>query len=224
MRLDALDPLPYTTELPSLLGATGRVDAHAVIAHYLMDNRLAGAYLEFGTGQGRSAVAAVRAHRRVGTCSRWVLFDSFAGLPPPSPRDQGPQFSAGDYAYNKEQVVEFMTSHDAWDAGAIEMVQGWFEDTLPAWVGRAKGTTAAVVHVDVDYAESALAVLTAVSPLLQVGTVMMFDDWNCYGASRHRGERWAVERWLQSNGQWTLHPWFPYGWHGQTFFVDKVDA
>jgi hypothetical protein len=219
-----LDPLPYTAEMPSLLGASGRVDAHAVVAHYLGDNRLSGAYLEFGVGQGRSAVAAVRAHRRAGTCSRWVLFDSFAGLPPPSRRDQGSQFAAGDYAFSRDQVVQFLQSHDAWDDGAIEIVHGLFEDTLAAWTRRATGIAAAVVHVDVDYAESARVVLEAVTPLLQVGTVVMFDDWNCYGASRHRGERWAADQWLRWNGRWTLHPWFPYGWHGQTFFVDTVDA
>lgn len=219
MRRDDLDPLPYTAELPSLLGASGRVDAHAVVAHYLKDNHLAGAYLEFGVGRGRSAVAAIRAHRRAGTCGKWVLFDSFAGLPGQSGRDEGPQFAPGDYAFSQEQVVQFLQAHDAWDP-AIEVVPGWFKDSLPAWSGR----PAAVVHVDVDYAESAQLVLQAVTPVLQVGAVVMFDDWNCYGASRFRGERWAVDQWLRSNGRWTLHPWFPYGWHGQTFFVDTLEA
>ncbi|HUK61730.1 MAG TPA: hypothetical protein VLV15_00310, partial [Dongiaceae bacterium] len=63
-RRDPLDPLPYDAAWPSLRSATGRVDIHALAAFWVRESGLVGHYLEFGVGSGRSAVAAIRAHRR----------------------------------------------------------------------------------------------------------------------------------------------------------------
>lgn len=227
MRRDDLDPLPYTSEMPSLMSATGRIDAHSVIAHFLTDNKIMGAYLEFGVGHGRSAVAALRAYQRTRVCNIFHLFDSFEGLPQPEGVDSSSrQFHARDYAFSKEQVRDFLLQHDVWNESNIVLHKGWFETTVPAWTEQAiaSGLNVAVVHMDMDYYSSCLTVLKSIGPLLHTGTVILFDDWNCFSASNNAGERRAVRDWLAMNPGIHLNPWFAYGWHGQVFFCDVNDS
>lgn len=225
MRHDNLDPLPYTAEMPSLMSATGRVDAHSVIAHFLADNKIKGAYLEFGVGQGRSAVAALRAYQRAQVCDFFHFFDSFEGLPSPEGLDAGSkQFHSGAYAFNEEQVRNFLEEHEVLDDSKITLHKGWFDETVFPWVKEALESDlhVAVVHMDMDYYNSCLTVLKSISQLLRTGTVMLFDDWNCFAASNRAGERRAVRDWLATNPSIDLNPWFSYGWHGQVFFCDVL--
>lgn len=225
MRKDSLDPLPYTEEMPSLMSATGRVDLHSVVAHYLMDNKLFGSYLEFGVGSGRSAVSALRAYGRAGVCDRFHLFDSFVGLPKLTGVDAaGLQFKESDFAHSETQVKNFLTKHHVWDEERVQLHPGWFENTLPRWVEDAPVSElkVAVVHLDMDLYSSCLTVLEAITPLLKTGVVMIFDDWNCFRASNQAGERAAVKKWLLQNQNISLNPWFSYGWHGHVFFCDVL--
>jgi hypothetical protein len=218
-----LDPLPYNAEMPSLMSATGRVDAHTVVAHFLVDHKIRGDYLEFGVGQGRSTVAALRAYRRADVCRHFHLFDSFRGLPEPQGIDSGGnQFHAGAYAFDEREVQQFLHEHAVWNDEQITFYKGWFEETVPRWAGSpaARENSIAVVHMDMDYYTSCLTVLSAITPLLRTGTVMLFDDWNCFTASNRAGERRAVREWLSKNSAISLNAWFPYGWHGQVFFCD----
>ena len=83
---------------------------------------------------------------------------------------------------------------------------------------------AAIVHVDVDLFSSCLTVLDFIEPFLQVGTVMLFDDWNTFSASNLQGERAATAQWLKRNPQWQLNDYAAYGWHGRVFVVDASDT
>jgi O-methyltransferase len=227
MRKDSLDPLPYTAEMPSLMSAAGRVDVHSVVAHYLMDNRLHGAYLEFGVGRGRSAVSALRAYSRSDVCQEFHLFDSFAGLPALKGADVvSRQFQEGSFAFTEQQVRDFLVEHGVWDQDRISLHSGWFENTVASWVARVapEGLQPAVVHMDMDLRDSCATVLDAITPLLRTGVVMLFDDWNCFSASNQLGERRAVREWLARTPEIALNAWFPYGWHGQVFFCDVTDT
>lgn len=224
MRKDALDPLCYTDQIPSLMSASGRVDAHSIVAHYLMDNRITGAYLEFGVGQGRSAVAAVRAHSRANTITQFHLFDSFCGLPKLIGVDSlSKQFNEGDYSFNDVDVKKFLVDHSVWDQERIFLHPGWFQNTVEKWVAT-NNVAISVIHLDMDLYESCLTVLSAVKRLLRTGVVLMFDDWNCFNASNLAGERKATMEWLQCNPDVRLEPWFPYGWHGQSFFCQVLEG
>jgi len=51
-RIDDLDPLHYTDEMPSLMSAWGRVDVHTVVAKFLADNKVTGHILSLALGKG----------------------------------------------------------------------------------------------------------------------------------------------------------------------------
>lgn len=222
MRRDELDPLPYHVEWPSLRSATGRVDVHSLVSFWVRESKLRGHYLEFGVGAGRSAVAAVRAHRRDNPESvpRFFLFDSFEGLPTLEGRDaDSNQFEKGQFAFGVEAVAEKLRQHGVDDA-EIVLVPGYFDDTLPTFDKSSfEGLGAAVVHVDVDLYGSARTVLGWVTPLLQQGTVILFDDWNTFTARNTHGERAAVREWLAEHPEIELESYVKYGWHGEAFLV-----
>ena len=221
LRSDELDPLPYSAEMPSLMSAWGRVDIHSIAAKFLSDNRVRGAYLEFGVGAGRSAVTAIRAYTRADICDQFVLFDSFSGLPTPSGVDENSlQFKAGDYSHSRIEVIDFL-SHYGVNAINVDFVEGWFENSLKKWFSQHQNIFAAVVHVDVDLYESCTHVLKNIVPAIHSGSIMLFDDWNCFKASSLHGEKRAVREWCILNPDVILHPFCSYGWHGQAFIVEK---
>src|SRR5580704_17962484 len=133
-RRDALDPLPMMAEWPSLRCFTGRVDIHTLVAFFVRESKLSGAYFEFGVASGRSAVAAIRANRRdnPGTVSPFLLFDSFEGLPQLEGPDKGSaQFHAGEFAFGVEQVLANLRQYGVYDEKTVHLVPGWFEKSLP---------------------------------------------------------------------------------------------
>lgn len=222
-RIDALDPLPYSESWPSLRSASGRVDVHSLAAFWVLESKLSGHYLEFGVGAGRSTIAALRANRRYNpeTVARFFLFDSFEGLPPLTGKDVGSQqFKAGDYAFSEARVIENLTKHGTYDANRVELVSGFYESSLPRFdVSRFEGRKAAIVHIDVDLHQSAAAVLRFVTPHLQPGTILLFDDWNTFLADNRRGERAACREWLAENPSIAIESYVKYGWHGEGFIV-----
>jgi len=225
-RRDDLDPLPHQAEWPSLRSAFGRVDIHSLAAFWVRETRVSGAYLEFGVGAGRSAVAALRANLRdnPATVGPFVLFDSFQGLPPLQAKDVGSaQFKAGDFAYSQEQVQAFLSRHGIPESAPVRFVPGWFEESLRAFrAADHQISRAAIVHIDVDLHASCRVVLEFVTPLLQEGTVILMDDWNAFAASDQRGERAATREWLLQHPEIRLHDYARYGWHGQAFTVERI--
>lgn len=223
-RADNLDPLPYSAEWPSLRSAFGRVDIHSLAAFWVRETKVSGAYLEFGVGRGRSAVAAIRANLRdnPGTVGPFVLFDSFRGLPKLESLDIGSrQFQPGDFAFSVEEVRGFLDQHRIPREAPVVMVPGWFEESLATFDAAAHGVQrAAIVHIDVDLYASCVTVLDFVRPLLQGGTILLMDDWNAFAASDRHGERAAMREWLARHPDLRLHDYARYGWHGQAFIVE----
>ena len=222
-RIDELDPLPYETGWPSLRCVTGRVDVHSLVAFFVREQRFHGHYLEFGVGAGRSAVAAIRAHRRYNPegIERFFLFDSFQGLPKLEGPDAGGRvFEQGQFAYSEADVRAKLDLHGVWDERRVHLVPGFFEQSLPAFdLARLGGLPATVVHVDVDLYESTRTVLDFVFPHLRQGSIILFDDWNCFDASWRHGERAATREWITANRGVNLESYARYGFHGEAFLV-----
>lgn len=223
-RIDELDPLPYTEEWPSLRSAWGRVDIHSLAAFWVQESRLRGHYMEFGVGAGRSAVAAIRANRRLATpcIDRYFLFDSFSGLPALVGPDRGSaQFAEGDYAFTVEQVAAKLQAHGVTDGADVVLVPGYFEESLAAFdPAELRGGPVAIVHIDVDLYTSAAAALAFVTPYVQPGAIFLFDDWNCFAAQNDKGERRAAREWVQRQPGFRLESYARYGWHGEAFILD----
>lgn len=137
---------------------------------------VAGDVVECGSFQGGStaklSLVARRAERRL------TVFDSFQGLP--AEHGAGAiyenihngmlvEFNRGDYAATLEKVSGNVARYG--EPSGVEYVQGFFEETMPLWVGRA-----AAVYLDVDLVESTRTCLRQLWPRLAPGGVLFSQD------------------------------------------------
>jgi hypothetical protein len=98
----------------------------------------------------------------------WTLhgFDSFEGLPEAW---SGYTLTKGAFARETTPTVE----------PNVQLVKGWFDDTLPTFVAE-NPTPVAFVHVDSDIYSSAKTVLEHVGPGLRAGSVIVFNEYFNY--------------------------------------------
>lgn len=121
-----------------------------------------GLIMEFGVYQGNSLrlIAAK-------TTAPVYGFDSFQGLPE-------------DWThFQKRGRFSLEGKFPKFEQENVELVVGWFEETLPAFLSRHPGP-ARFIHVDSDVYGSARTELTQLTPRIVPGTVIVFDEYFNY--------------------------------------------
>jgi hypothetical protein len=216
---------------PSFLSSKARADlvygeAFRRCAEYCKYTKVEGDFLEFGTFRGYTArlMAILIAELEMG--GHLHLFDSFEGLPE---------------MHSSVDQKSYEVVNKVWFAGEmrvtpllpvligrslsriigrerLNIVKGFYADTLDCHL---PGTKAALVHVDCDLYSSTRTVLEKLleKDILQDGTVILFDDYNCSHANPSMGERRALREVIGGQSRFSVSPWFSYGWAGQVFFV-----
>ena len=202
-----------------------RWDVVDKLADYLVGAELEGDYLEFGVFEGRTFGYVNKLMARLFPDMRFVALDSFEGLPEPSGIDADPANTSGFYK------GQFTCAEDAFlanlravnpqlDEARLHIVKGWFDQSLkpgnPAIAGLDK---VAAAWIDCDLYSSTVPVLEFLTPRLQVGSVILFDDWRCYRNLPDYGEQKACAEWLDRNPQIKLIPFVDFGFHGMSFTV-----
>ncbi|HEX8098457.1 MAG TPA: TylF/MycF/NovP-related O-methyltransferase [Pyrinomonadaceae bacterium] len=179
----------------------------------------AGDYYEFGMFRGYSFWYAQASARRLRLDRmRFFGFDSFQGLPEPE-GDESVEFARGDYACGRAEVEGYLNKYGV-DWSRTTLVEGFYNESLKPELKAERGMRpAAVVLIDCDLYTSTRDVLAFIDDLLQDGTVLMFDDWNCFSGSDEAGERKAFREYLASRPQWRAEEYISFGWHGQAFVL-----
>lgn len=187
---------------------------------------LQGDYFEFGLYRGASFSAAHRLARRYGLASemRFFGFDSFQGLPEPAGVDVAGEFRKGDYACSRAEVTATLDRRGA-DWARIHLVEGWYDRSLtPELKSTLAPGRVGVALVDCDLYESTVPVLRFLTSLLQEGSIVLFDDWNCFDRSEQKGERRAFREFLVENPRFTAERWISFGRRGQAFVLHEQPA
>lgn len=148
-----------------------------------------GYVLEFGVYSGDSI------NNVLSRCTDGIVFgfDSFEGLPEDWHRGKD-IYEAGRFA------VPVPTVNDN-----VELVVGWFEDTLEDWKRKNLGQVR-FIHIDVDLYSSAKYVLETLNDRIVPGTVIVFDelcDWENSGTYDlwKEGEWKAWHEWMEEYGR-----------------------
>lgn len=147
------------------------------------DANLPGLFLEFGVWNGTTAswIANLRPDKTL------YAFDSFLGLPE---------------AWNHENPKGAFDTGGKVPSGLpanVEIVQGWFDETLPGFVEEHPGEVA-FVHIDCDLYSSAKTVLNALRERIVPGTVLNFNEfWDYPG--QENGEARAFAEFLNETGR-----------------------
>lgn len=196
--------------------------------HFLSRTEVEGDYLEFGVFRGetfrnaiRAAAQASRGAMRGRFAGRFIAFDSFQGLPQAASMGDGmTPYAAGEFAASRGEFERQLGRLR--ERATVEIVAGWFNETLTAeTAARLRLQRAAFVNIDCDLYESTLPVLEFVTPLLQTGTIVYFDDWfSCRGSLAH-GEARAAREWLQRHPGIRLVEYRAVGITGMMFIVNR---
>ena len=97
-------------------------------------------------------------------------------------------------------------------------VKGFYDASLtPQLSERLLPRKAAIIYVDCDLYKSTVPVLKFIVPFLQAGTIVAFDDWNCYLADPGRGQRLAWREFREANPSLHFEPF--YSTHMMASFV-----
>lgn len=195
--------------------------------HLLSRIELEGDYLEFGVFRGdtfrnaiRAAQQGFRATEEGRFRGRFFAFDSFEGLPEVASMGDGVNlYARGEFSASREDFENNLGRllHEF----PVEIVPGWFGETLTAQTAERLGLRkAAFVNVDCDLYESAVPVLEFVTPLLQTGTILYFDDWFSYRGSMDHGEPRAAREWLERHPDIRLVDYRNVSVTGKMFIVN----
>ena len=187
---------------------------------------LEGDIVEFGTCMGYTARWLAGLMLEYGLNSTLWLFDSFEGLPDLASEVDRQSYEATGKVWFKGAMRVDSEVHERigrslrriLPAGQLHIIKGYYEDVLS---GNLPDGPVALVHLDCDLYASARYVLDTLlgKGLLQDGTLLLLDDYNCSRANPARGERRAVAEAFALQDRYSYSPWFSYGWHGQAFFV-----
>lgn len=185
-----------------------------------------GDYYEFGLYRGYSFWHAQKQADRVGLSDmRFFGFDSFEGLPEVegADRDKG-IFVSGDYACGRDQVHSRLAA-EGFDWSRAALIDGFFDQSLtPAIKGEHQMGPAAVVLIDCDLYQSTVPVLAFLDDLLQDGSILLFDDWYCFGDSGDSGEPRAFQEFLAERPGWKAEDWIDFPVYGRAFVMRRVPA
>jgi O-methyltransferase len=197
-------------------------------ALFIAADKIEGDYLEFGVFQGGSFSESYLTFQKVfkqrirvtsyNTTSkdaserqdiwdrmRFFAFDSFEGLPELRGIDKGTRdFAKGQYASGIDEFMNSIT-RDGVPSERVTCVPGWFEQTcVPATIQRYNIRKAAMIWIDCDLYHSTKSVLNFITPLLQDGTVVIFDDWYSFRGNPRLGEQKAFSEWKKTVVGFTL--------------------
>lgn len=163
--------------MPQTRSFRTRYDVYRYIAEFTPCSEN-GLICEFGVAGGRSirALADLFPNRII------YGFDSFEGLP-----EDWANLRKGEYKQPVPKVP-----------GNVELVKGWFADTLPGFLAAHTGM-ADLLNVDCDLYSSAAFVLDHFGERIQPGTVICFDEYINYPGWKE-GEYRAFSEFLKRTG------------------------
>jgi hypothetical protein len=216
------------------------------VAWFVAAEKVEGDYLEFGVFRGdgfarsfhalRAAFeerirpareapgdAEAEERRAIWDRMRFFAFDSFQGLPELEGIDQVSQdFRKGQYAAGVETFRGNIAAQGV-PLDRVTCVPGWYEDTCnPETLARHRIEKAAIVYVDCDLYHSTRSVLSCLAPVLQDGTVIVFDDWFCYRGNPDLGEQRAFNEWRATLPDFRMTEYHREGYARNSFIASRI--
>jgi hypothetical protein len=167
-------------------------------ARYLHINRpIEGYYFEFGCNEANTFRMAYDYFKFFNLT--YVAFDSFKGLPKIEEIDKVEIFQEGKLAFSKKEF-ERICKKKGIDDDKLIIIEGFYENSLnKELVNRLSLKKAAVIYIDCDLYTSTVPVLNFIVNFLQPGTLIFFDDWNCFYGDPDRGQKKAFDKFKLKN-------------------------
>jgi hypothetical protein len=176
------------------------------IADFCRINRpIDGYYFEFGC-YGANTMRMAWDHFHWMFPWTFVAFDSFEGLPEIQNIDRQEIWEKGKLKMTEEDFIQCMRKHGM-PRNRLLTVKGFYDSSLTAALQqKLLPTKAAVIYVDCDLYHSTIPILRFIPPFLQKGTIIVFDDWNCFHGDPRKGERRAFREFQKEHSSLRFEP------------------
>ena len=169
---------------------------------YLRDHSSSeiGNYAEFGVYNGTSMICMYDAMTKLALSQpKLIGFDSFLGLPLDVGDEDGGVWRPGQFTCPIEKTLENLAGRHV-PIERVDLIAGWYKDTLEDPKSRIAVGTVSVVMIDSDAYSSANLALSFVGPLLADVSAIMFDDWKLNDLDiKNLGEYRAFSEFLDAN-------------------------
>jgi hypothetical protein len=190
----AADEAIYSAIKPFTMTSRERVQGAIDAARYVTKYRIPGAIVECGVWRGGSMMAIALALIEQGDTQRDLyLFDTYAGMPPPSAADQDiggmpaadllrvTPAKTGVWCHATLEDVRANLKTTGYPANRLHFIRGKVEDTLPhpPLTG-----PIALLRLDTDWYESTRHELTHLFPQLSAHGVLIIDDYGHWQGAR----------------------------------------
>jgi len=199
---------------------------------YVVTNQIYGDYLEFGVYDGGTLISSYNQYNlfrnwmysEINSGEIWRKeqikdfycfhpifygYDSFDGMPDNS--EDETFFHNGTYSMSEKSVKNALYKNKV-NFDYFRLIKSYFSDLDSKQIP----SKASVIHIDGDLYESAIQALNLCQNSIQQGTVVLFDDYNCFSSDSSKGERRALIEFSKETGI-RFEPWFSYRYVGQSF-------
>ena len=160
--------------------ATRFPDKYALLEHCISVAPQECLLLEVGVFSGDTI-------RRIARCrpdQQVYGFDSFQGLP----EDWRPGFQKGQFSI--ENLPDVPSN--------VQLIRGWFNETLPDFCAHHKTDKISFLHVDCDLYSSTQTIFSELRSMIGPGTIILFDEFFNYpGWQRHEAR--AFDEFCRAN-------------------------
>lgn len=184
-----------------------------------------GDYLEFGVFTGSSMSAAIECSRKSIVPRerpiRYFGFDSFSGFGKLLEEEKKHPFFQDAFFKTDVHSVKKRLSGLVKDQNRVELIAGFFEDTLKKDPGAYGIDKAAVILIDCDTFSGATLVFDFIKSTLQEGTILVIDDFFSYKGSSKLGTYGAFLKFQAELPSWIFRRVFDYGYGGAAYMVTK---
>jgi O-methyltransferase len=163
------------------------------LAQLIDQQGIPGDVVECGTCNGGSAAILARIASQSPFGRHTFLLDSFAGLPPPGPKDTSEATEYTGSCRGDTSAVRAVLKRVGVPEAAVTLVPGWFHDTLPSLPER----PIALLHIDADWYDSVRICLEHLYDRVSPGGYIVLDDYGYWQGCRIAWQELALARGLQ---------------------------
>ncbi len=171
-----------------------RLFANLLACRYVVERKIEGDFVECGVWRGGNSIIAASVFKSLGSAKSVWMFDTFAGMTPPTSFDVNFRGESADGKFRDSTRGD----HNEWCYAPVEEVQGNFSRAglLDGRVKVVKGDVGetlrgaqlperiSVLRLDTDWYESTRAELEVLYPRLSPGGVLILDDYGHWGGAR----------------------------------------
>jgi len=204
---------------------------------HVFSSHLVGDYVEFGVYRGDSLVKSFRNYElfrqwleeqqssseiwRREVAKNYIAekhyfhgLDTFEGMP--CNEEENATFQEGTFLADFHKVENYCNENNLITNSQLFLYKGLFKQTACELQKNLIGRKICILNIDSDLYESAKDALEIAAPYLDIGSVLMFDDYNAFSANNEKGERRAFKE-FQCKNKLLWESWQAYHFSGQSF-------